>query len=124
MIDNSKIDSLDRMLAQPALIADRGFSEQLGRNLSKTFSLRSKFFALAGVSWLALVLVVSSPRQLIEHLFSLLAMINISDQLQVLNNSLVTSISAVGYSAEPISYLGLLALVLLLFAVFSLVIKD
>ena len=56
MSDNLDSDALDMMLAQPALIADRGFSERVSGKLGKTISMRSKVFVAAVIGWLALTL--------------------------------------------------------------------
>ena len=124
MNSNPEFDPLDRMLAQPALITDRGFSErvstQLGREFKKTISPRTKLFALAGIIWLALLITVASPLTLFEDLYGLLTMIDLSEQLSNLNSVS----SAIDYTALQTSYPLILGFGLSLTAVLSLLLKD
>lgn len=124
MNDNSDFDPLDRILAQPALIADRGFSErisaQLTRDFRKTISKRSKIFALAGFIWLALLVTVASPLALFEDMTGLLTMINFSEQLTILSSAS----SSIDYTALQTSYPGILAFVVSVTAVLSLLSKN
>lgn len=124
MKDNPEIDPLDEILAQPALIANRGFSErvstELAREFKKTISPRSKIFALTGFIWLTLVVSLASPLALIENLYGLLTMIDYNEQLSILNSAS----SSIDYTALQTSYPGLLGVVLSLVAVFSLLLKN
>lgn len=124
MNDNSDFDPLDRILSQPALIADRGFSErisaQLTRDFRKTISKRSKVFALAGFIWLTLLVTVASPLALFEDMTGLLTMINFSEQLTILSSAS----SSIDYTALQTSYPGILAFVVSVTAVLSLLSKN
>lgn len=124
MNDNSEFDPLDRILAQPALIADRGFSERISTELvresRKTISQRTKIFALAGFIWLALLITVASPLALLEDLYRLLTMIDLSEQLSILNSAS----SSIDYTALQTSYPIILGFGLSLAAVLNLLLKD
>lgn len=124
MNDIPGINPLDKILAQPALIADRGFSERVRTELAtefrKTISPRSKIFALAGFIWLALVFSLASPLALVEALYGLLTTIDYNEQLSILNSAS----SSIDYAALQTSYPGILGLVLSLVAVSSLLLKN
>lgn len=115
MKDNSEFDSLEELLAQPPLIADRGFSERISTRITresrKTISQRGKIFSLAGVIWLALVVSLTSPLALFENLYGLLINLN-------------SASSSIDYTALQSSYPIMLALALSLAAAFSLLSKN
>ena len=66
----SEIDPLDVLLAQPAVIADRGFSSRLGQKLYKPPVKREHVFMGMGAAWLLLASVFGSPRALLQSLES------------------------------------------------------
>ncbi|MEQ8952922.1 MAG: hypothetical protein RL120_02240 [Gammaproteobacteria bacterium] len=53
-------DRLDRLLAQPPQIADRGFTGQLQSRLGKTSRARPVIFAAAAIIWVLLALAAIS----------------------------------------------------------------
>ena len=73
MNTGSEFDRLDTLLAQPASIADRGFSERVAQRMERLRSARSKLFLITGLCWLALVLIAASPQAIYAD-FSILAM--------------------------------------------------
>jgi len=122
--NNSSFDSLDRMLAQPALIADKGFSERVGSKLATGISLREKLFAGAGVFRLTLIAAVVSPQSAYEGLYSLAAMVDFSEQLNLLSTQIrsidYSSLQSVDYTVLQSSNIGLLVAAMSIAAVFSL----
>lgn len=128
MNNNSGFDPLDRLLAQPALIADKGFSEQLGGRLRKTFSLRKKIFAAAGIFWLALIIAVVSPQAVYDDLYSLVTMLDFSEQLNLLSTQIraidYTTIQSMDYAILQSSNIGLLVVAMSVAAVYSLLSRN
>ncbi len=66
----SEFDPLDQLLAQPAVIADRGFSQRLAHKLHKPPMKREHVFMGMGAAWLLLASVFGSPRALLQSLES------------------------------------------------------
>ena len=66
----SEFDSLDELLAQPAVISDRGFSSRLAHKLYKPPVKREHVFLGMGATWLLLASVFGSPRALLQSLES------------------------------------------------------
>lgn len=62
MNDNSDFDQLDALLAQPATIADRGFSERVEQRIRRSNTARRNLFLVTGFGWLALMLIAASPQ--------------------------------------------------------------
>jgi len=126
--NNSSFDPLDRMLAQPALIADKGFSERVGIKLATGISLRDKLFAGAGIFWLTLIVAVVSPQAVYEDLYSLAAMVDFSEQLNLLNTQIrsidYTSMQSIDYTVLQSSNIGLLAAAMSIAGVFSLLSRN
>jgi hypothetical protein len=118
--NDSEFDPLDSLLAQPPLIADRGFSQRLSREFKKTTPVRSKIFVLSGILWLVLAFTLASPQLLFEDLTSLLTVINISEQFDVFSTGLIS----IDSTALRTFYPSALAFVLSIAAVFSMLLKD
>ncbi len=68
MKDQISEDELNRILAQPAQIADRGFTEQVRTRLKKSESKRMVVFAAIAVFWTALAILIGFPEQLLNSL--------------------------------------------------------
>ena len=128
MNNNSGFDPLENMLAQPALIADKGFSERVGSKLGTGISLRNKLFAGAGVFWLILIVAVVSPQAVYEDLYSLAAMVDFSEQLNLLSTQVrsidYTSLQSMDYTVLQSSSIGLLVAAMSIAAVFSLLSRN
>ena len=128
MNNNSGFDPLDRMLAQPALIADKGFSERVGSKLGTSISLRDNLFAGAGVVWLILIVAVVSPQAVYEDLYRLAAMVDFSEQLNLLSTQVrsidYTSLQSMDYTVLQSSSIGLLVAAMSIAAVFSLLSRN
>ncbi len=71
MNENSESEQLDRLLAQPALIADRGFSKRVEHDFKKLRTAHRNVFLVAGFLWLVLVFAVASPQALYADLSAL-----------------------------------------------------
>ena len=128
MNNSSDFDPLDNMLAQPALIADKGFSERVSSKLVTGISLRDKLFAGAGIFWLTLIVAVVSPQAVYEDLSSLAAMLDFSEQLNLLSTQVrsidYTSLQLMDYTALQSSSIGLLVAAMSIAAVFSLLSRN
>lgn len=53
-------DPLDELLAQPALLADRGFSARIGKEIHKPARRRTLVFAAMAACWASTVLMFTS----------------------------------------------------------------
>lgn len=124
MNNNSSFDPLDNMLAQPALIADKGFSERVSSKLGTGISLRDKLFAGAAIFWLTLIVAVVSPQTVYEDLYNLATMLDFSEQLNLLSTQIrsidYSSLQAMDYTVLQSSNIGLLAVAMSIAAVFTL----
>jgi hypothetical protein len=61
MSHKTEPDLLDSLLEQPALIADRGFSERVQRRLSRPPLTRRGVFLVLGSAWLLLAFLGGPP---------------------------------------------------------------
>ena len=128
MNNNSGFDPLENRLAQPALIADKGFSKRVGSKLGIGISLRDKIFAGAGIFWLILIVAVVSPQAVYEDLYSLAAMLDFSEQLNLLSTQVrsidYTSMQSMDYTVLQSSNIGLLVAAMSIAAIFSLLSRN
>jgi len=113
-------DPLDDLLANSALIADRGFSERLRYNLSKATSLRFKIFASMGGIWLVLAVFLVSPRTLYERLSSITENFNFIE----LGSMLSIELNYTGLSSMQLPMLYIVILLLSIPAIFSFMLSD
>ncbi len=118
--NNSEFDALDKILAQPALIADRGFSERVGGKLGKTISMHSKVFVAAVIGWLALILSLGSPQALYEDLSKLVMLFNFSAQFDFVS----TQVGFLDYPTLQSSFISLIVFALSIAAVSSLLLRN
>lgn len=128
MTDDLDFDALDKMLAQPALIADRGFSERVSGKFRKTISSRSKLFALAVAGWLALSMTVMSPQVFFEEVNRLLRLFNFSEQFNFIRTQIgsldYSSLQSIDYSAMQSSLISLIIFALAIAAVSSTFLRN
>jgi len=126
--DNLEFDALDKMLAQPALIADRGFSERVSGKLGKTISMRSKVFVAAVIGWLALILSLGSPQALYEDLSKLVMLFNFSAQFDFVSTQIgfldYTTLQSIDYTTLQSSVISLIVFALSTAAVSSLLLRN
>lgn len=73
MTANNEYDALDKLLARPAHIADKGFSERISYQVKKRDSLRWMVFLVVGGLWLVSVAVAFSPQEVYEGLSRFIA---------------------------------------------------
>ena len=78
MNDSSDFDRLEELLAQPALIADRGFSTRVESRIGKLNTKRRNVFLITGLCWLALVILAASPQAIYADLMTLAISLDIS----------------------------------------------
>jgi len=117
--DNSDFDQLDALLAQPAVIADRGFSERVEQRLGKANTARRNVFLITGFCWLALVLIWASPQALYADFSTLLLSLDIGSSY----STVLSQIQSLSSSVEQLPYPTLAAAVLSLAAVASMVVR-
>ena len=120
MSDNLELDALDKMLAQPALVADRGFSERVGGKLGKTVSMRSKVFVAAAIGWLALSMSLGSPQAFYEDLSKLATLFNFSEQIDFVS----TQLGFLDYTTLQSSSISLIVFALSVAAVSSMLLRN
>ncbi len=113
MNDNSEFDQLDKLLAQPAMIADRGFTEQVDQSFRKLKTSRRSIFLVAGLCWFALMIAVVSPQALYEDLLTMVMTLDavgtftyLLEQYQTFDTSKLqasyTSIAAIVFSVAAV----------------------
>jgi len=117
--DNSDFDRIDMLLAQPAVIADRGFSQRVARRIGKLNTARRNVFLITGFCWLALVLVAASPHALYAD-FSTLAL---SLDIHSIYSYVLSQFQSLSGSAQALPYPILAAGLLSLAAVASMAIR-
>lgn len=119
MNDNSDFDQLDALLAQPALLADRGFSERVAQRLRRFASVRRNIFLITGLCWLALVFIAASP----EALYAAFSTLVLSLDVASIYSSLSSQIQSLGGITQQLPYTTVAATVLSLAAVASIAIR-
>lgn len=91
MNQHSDFDALDDLLNQPALIADRGFTQSATLQFSKTVARRNRLFFLAGAAWLILVTLFAAQLGINIELPSAASLVALAEQ-QTSVSSLIGSI--------------------------------
>jgi len=59
---------LNALLAQPTQVADRGFCRKTLKLIEKPTTQKVKIFSTAGIAWLILALVITSPAELTRQI--------------------------------------------------------
>ena len=72
MIGNAEFDQLDKLLEDPAMIADRGFSQRLQRRINQPAWSREMVFIALGCVWLTLAATSWSPEFIVTSAGALL----------------------------------------------------
>ena len=72
MIDDAEFDDLDKLLENPALIADRGFSQRIQRRINPLERPRGIVFIALACVWLSLAALNWSPEFISTSIQSLL----------------------------------------------------
>ncbi len=114
------LDPLDSLLATPAVISDRGFSERTRIELNKAATRRYKIFVATGLCWLLLALIVITPQSLMENLAALGRIINFSEPIALLT----VELNSIDYSLLQTNLLSMTVVGLSLVAVFSLMLRS
>ena len=120
MNDNSDFDQLDALLAQPAVIADRGFSERVAQKMRRLNTARRNIFLITGFCWLALVLIAASPQAIYTDFSTLALSLDISS----IYSSVLNQIQSLSGSAQQLPYPTLAAALLSFAAVASMAIRT
>lgn len=119
MNDTSDLDQLDALLAQPAVIADRGFSERVEQRVGKLNTARRNVFLITGFCWLALVLIAASPQAIYADFSTLVLSLDISSVYSYALNQF----QSLSGSVQQLPYPTLAAALLSLAAVASMVVR-
>jgi len=117
--DNSDFDQLDALLAQPAVIADRGFSERVEQRMSKSNTARRNVFLITGLCWLALVLIAASPQAFYLDFSTLVLSLDIGS----IYSTVLSQFQSLSGSVQQLPYPTLAAALLSLAAVASMVVR-
>jgi hypothetical protein len=117
--NNSDFDQLDALLAQPAVIADRGFSGRVVQRIGKLNTTRRNLFLITGFCWLALALIAASPQAIYAD-FSTLAL---SLDIRSIYPYVLSQIQSLSSSAQALPYPTLAAAFFSLAAVASMAIR-
>jgi hypothetical protein len=118
--DNSDFDQLDALLAQPAVIADRGFSERVKQRIEKSNNARRNIFLITGFCWLALVLISASPQAIYADFSTLVLSLDIGS----IYSYILSQFQSLSSSAQQLPYPTLAAALLSLAAVASMVVRT
>jgi len=117
--DTSDLNQLDALLAQPAVIADRGFSERVEQRIGKLNTARRNLFLITGFCWLALVLVAASPQAIYTDFSALVLSLDIGS----LYPNALSQLQSLSGSAQQLPYPTIAAALLSLAAVASMVVR-
>ena len=95
---------LDSLLAQPAIISDRGFSKQLSYCIKSSRRKRFNFFLYIGICWSAIstlvfISILSNKTITNESIMNMSQITNLTDQLSIEFNSLSEIISQTSSSS-------------------------
>ncbi len=119
MNDNSDFDQLDALLARPAVLADRGFSERVTgrmRNLHKT---RRMLFLVMGLGWLLLMFVAGSGQAVTADVITLVRSLELGSLYPYLLSHIQSAIT----SPEQLPFTTIAVAILSLAAVASMAIR-
>jgi hypothetical protein len=117
--DNSDFDQLDALLAKPAVIADRGFSERVEQRMVKLNTARRNVFLVTGFCWLALVLIAASPQAIYADFSTLALSLDISS----IYSYVLSQSQSISDTAQALPYPTVAAALLSLAAVASMAIR-
>jgi len=111
-MSESKTDDhwLDEQLAKPAVIADRGFSSRLQKQIIRNSSRRKAVFSSAGCIWVVIALVFLSPQTISQLYNRLLNQVMQTDEIILSATELILA----GQFSLPV-YLLPLPLIMLMF---------
>ncbi len=113
-------DPLDRLLAQPALLTDNGFSDNLRRQLGKEKSHWATLIGGVAISWLLLALFVFSSQSISAELLQVTAYLNFIEQYQ----SLLSQLTSADFGDFQFSYTGVGIALLAVAAIVSLLARE
>ncbi len=119
MNDSSDFDQLDALLAQPAVIADQGFSERVEQRILKLNTARRNVFLITGFCWLALVLIAASPQAIYADFSTLVLSLDVGS----IYSYVFSQIQSLTSSAQQLPYPTLAAGLLSLAAVASMAMR-
>ncbi|MEX0964454.1 MAG: hypothetical protein WDZ52_10505 [Pseudohongiellaceae bacterium] len=114
MNDISDSKQIDKLLAKPALISDRGFSERVSLRTRRLSNARRNLFLMTGLSWIALMLVATSPQTLYADLLILAQSMELGSFYSYIVNQIehaLTPPEQLPYTAFAVAILSLAAVV-------------
>ncbi len=119
MKDNTEFDQLDALLARPAVMADRGFSERVAQRAGSVQRTRRNLFLVMGLGWLVLMFIAGSPQAIAADLLLLAQSLEIGS---VYTTALATIQTAIA-SPEQLPFTAIVVIMLSLAAVASMAIR-
>jgi hypothetical protein len=121
--EQQKYDSLEELLAQPALIADRGFSVGVWLRLHNHSQLRTGIFAGISACWAVIALLFTSPQAFMASMARLGSLLD-SSVLSVAHKQINTEVGTLGQIINQSSLVSLVLLGFLVCTVFVLIIRE
>ena len=121
--NQQEYDPLEELLAQPALIADRGFSAGVWLRLHNDSQLRIKIFASVSACWAVFALLFTSPQAFKARMTRLGSVLDFS-VFSVAHEQINTEVGALGQIINQSSLASLLILGLLVCTACILIIRE
>jgi len=112
--ENSEFEQLERLLAHPPALADRGFSERVESRIGRSNSARRNLFLVTGFSWLALMLIAASPQSIYADLMTIassLDLTSIGSAINYLSQSLSNPTLQVPYTTVGATIISFVAVI-------------
>ena len=119
MNDNSDFDQLDALLARPAVMADRGFSERVMRRARNLHRTRRNLFLLMGLGWFLLMFIAATPQAIYTDMSTLTQSLDIGSLYPYVLGNIQSAIA----SPEQLPFTEIAVAMLSLAAVVSMAIR-
>lgn len=113
-------ERLDRLLEEPAAIANNGFVESVNLRIKQQEAMRMRVFAVVAVVWLVLLLVIFPVQAIVDYFQGLLV---IGSQTEGYVQALL-SLDTSAFTLPSGVLIPVLFLLLGIYALLSLQIKD
>ena len=119
MNDNTDSVQLDALLARPAKLSDRGFSDRVTMRVGGLHRARRNLFLIMGLGWFVLMLVAASPQAIYADIFTLVQSLEIGS----LYPYVLEQIQSAFASPEQFPYSTIAVAILSLIAVAGMAIR-
>lgn len=120
MNSNSDFDQLDALLAHPAELADRGFSDRVSMKTAKLNRTRRRVFLATGLCWLALIVIATSPQAIYTDILTIALTFDIGN----IYSFALSQIQILGSFVQQLPFPTLAAGLLSLAAIASMVVRT